>query len=71
MTFGEKLRIMMLKQNFTKELLCKKSGIARQTLQGWIDGTRNPTESSILRLANAFECTMYDIMQDVNEIEMD
>ena len=67
MTFAEKLSTMMKQKNFTKSKLHEKSGVSRQSIGRYLKENKVPRESNILALAEALECSMYELLEGVEK----
>lgn len=62
-TIGARIRAERLHQNLTQERLHLASGVSRDTLQGIEAGNRNPTLSTLLRIARVLGVPLSDLVR--------
>lgn len=60
----EQLRFLMETKGWTQAKLSRESGICEAAISKYITGTRNPTAPSLLKIANALEVSVDQLMMD-------
>ena len=62
--FAMNLMIYRKKRNMTQVELAKKVGVSRVTLAVWESGTRHPDIVMFIRLSNALDIRVEDLIQE-------
>ena len=70
MKFGDKLIELRKKNGYSQEELAEKLGVSRQSVSKWENNTTYPETDKIIQIANLFECSMDDLINDkITDIE--
>ena len=70
MKFGDKLLELRKKSGYSQEELAEKLGVSRQSVSKWESNTTYPETDKIVQIANLFDCSMDDLINDkVTDIE--
>lgn len=67
--FITNLRSMMEKKRISQVELAKKSKLARQTINNYINGRQYPSAIAIVNLAYALECDLSDLIWTFDLVE--
>ena len=60
-TTGEKIRIMRQKRKLSQRQLGEKVGMSQQQIGQYETGTRIPKTETLVKLAAALDCTIFDL----------
>lgn len=70
MKFGDKLVELRKKNGYSQEELAEKLGVSRQSVSKWESNNTYPETDKIIQIANLFECSMDDLINDkITDIE--
>jgi len=70
MKFGDKLIELRKKKGYSQEELAEKLGVSRQSVSKWESNNTYPETDKIIQIANLFECSMDDLINDkVTDVE--
>lgn len=70
MKFGDKLIELRKKNGLSQEELAEKLGVSRQSVSKWESNNTYPETDKIIQIANLFECSMDDLINDkVTDVE--
>ena len=70
MKFGDKLYELRKKNGYSQEELAEKLGVSRQSVSKWESNTTYPETDKIIQIANLFDCSMDDLINDkVDDVE--
>ena len=70
MKFGDKLIELRKKKGYSQEELAEKLGVSRQSVSKWESNNTYPETDKIIQIANLFDCSMDDLINDkVTDIE--
>ena len=70
MKFGDKLIELRKKKGWSQEELAEKLGVSRQSVSKWESNNTYPETDKIIQIANLFECSMDDLINDkVTDVE--
>ena len=70
MKFGDKLIELRKKKGYSQEELAEKLGVSRQSVSKWESNNTYPETDKIVQIANIFECSMDDLINDqITDIE--
>lgn len=70
MKFGDKLIELRKKKGYSQEELAEKLGVSRQSVSKWESNNTYPETDKIIQIANIFECSMDDLINDkVTDVE--
>ncbi len=64
MKFGDKLLELRKKKGYSQEELAEKLGVSRQSVSKWESNNTYPETEKIIQIANLFECSMDDLIND-------
>ncbi len=64
MKFGDKLIELRKKNGYSQEELAEKLGVSRQSVSKWESNNTYPETDKIIQIANLFECSMDDLIND-------
>ena len=64
MKFGDKLVELRKKNGYSQEELAEKLGVSRQSVSKWESNNTYPETDKIIQIANLFECSMDDLIND-------
>lgn len=70
MTIGEKIKRIRTEKGITQKELAKKLGTSPQNLAQYETGKRNPKSATIMRIAQALECSPADLDTELSKIEI-
>lgn len=60
----ERLRLILKKKGWSQSKLSRESGITEASISKYLNGTRNPAKSTLIRLANALEVDVLELICD-------
>jgi transcriptional regulator with XRE-family HTH domain len=60
-TFGFRLRKLMRDRGMTIEVVAWRAGVHPNSVNKWIDGSRQPNFDVVCRLADALGCSLEDL----------
>ena len=70
MKFGDKLIILRKKSGMSQEELAEHLGVSRQSVSKWESNNTYPETDKIVQIANLFECSMDDLINDkITDVE--
>ena len=70
MKFGDKLIELRKKKGYSQEELAEKLGVSRQSVSKWESNNTYPETDKIIQIANLFECSMDDLINDkITDVE--
>ena len=70
MKFGDKLIQLRKKNGYSQEELAEKLGVSRQSVSKWESNTTYPETDKIIQIANLFDCSMDDLINDkITDVE--
>ena len=70
MKFGNKLYELRKKNGYSQEELADKLGVSRQSVSKWESNSTYPETDKIIQIANLFDCSMDDLINDkITDIE--
>lgn len=70
MKFGDKLIELRKKKGYSQEELAEKLGVSRQSVSKWESNNTYPETDKIIQIANIFECSMDDLINDeITDVE--
>ena len=64
MKFGDKLYELRKKNGYSQEELADKLGVSRQSVSKWESNSTYPETDKIIQIANLFDCSMDDLIND-------
>ncbi|MDD4569497.1 MAG: helix-turn-helix transcriptional regulator [Tepidanaerobacteraceae bacterium] len=67
MNFGERLKYLRNKQSLTQEELADKTGVHRATIAGYETKGKEPSYSTLKKLAQALNCSIDYLLDNINE----
>ncbi len=62
-----KLKKMIEHRGLKKTFVAEKLGVSKQALNAWINGNSIPTLETAFKIAEFFDCTVYDIWETKKE----
>ena len=68
MTFAEKLRLLLARQNLSQREFAKKTGVNQSYVTRWLQGHYGPSQDSVNMICKVFHLTPKDLLDD--EIEL-
>lgn len=70
MKFGDKLIILRKKNGMSQEELAERLNVSRQSVSKWESNNTYPETDKIVQIANLFECSMDDLINDkITDVE--
>lgn len=67
MTFSEKLRTIRMDRGISQKKLADMIGVSQTAVYSWEKGTRIPKMQQLVTLANIFNITLNDLLDDVDK----
>ena len=67
-TIGERIRIYRKSRGLSQEKLGEMIGAKQNTISSYENGTREPNRDTIEALADAFNCSLHDLIPDNKSI---
>ncbi len=62
--FGKKLKELRLENGLSQQKLANELGFCNQTISFWETGSREPDFDTLLKIANYFEISVGELLQD-------
>ena len=62
--FGERLKKIMFEKNISQKDLADKLGVAQQMISFWVTGKRNPTLTSLQKIASCLDVSVSDLIEN-------
>ncbi len=62
--FGKKLKELRLENGLSQQKLANELGFCNQTISFWETGSREPDLDTLLKIANYFEISVGELLQD-------
>ena len=62
--FGKKLKELRLENGLSHQKLANELGFCNQTISFWETGSREPDLDTLLKIANYFEISVGELLQD-------
>ena len=62
--FGKKLKELRLENGLSQHKLANELGFCNQTISFWETGSREPDLDTLLKIANYFEISVGELLQD-------
>lgn len=69
MNFGEKLKSLRIKNEYSQENLAKMINVSRQAVTKWENGNGMPDIENLKLIADIFDVTIDSLVRDEEEIE--
>lgn len=69
MNFGEKLKSLRIKNEYSQETLAEMINVSRQAVTKWENGNGMPDIENLKLIANIFDVTIDSLVRDEEEIE--
>ncbi|WP_341480215.1 helix-turn-helix transcriptional regulator [Anaerotruncus rubiinfantis] len=69
MTFGEKLKQLRIKQEYSQEALAELLHVSRQAVTKWENGNGMPDIENVKSIADLFDVTLDSLLRDEEELE--
>jgi len=67
--FGRRLRELRLERNLTQDALAQIVATSKPFISDMERGVKVPSLTMILRLARAFDCRVYELVQSFDEVQ--
>ena len=62
--FGKKLKELRIENGLSQQKLANELGFCNQTISFWETGSREPDLDTLLKIANYFEISVGELLQD-------
>lgn len=69
MTFGEKLRTLRIREEYSQEALAERLHVSRQAVTKWENNAGMPDIENIKAVADLFDVTLDSLLRDEEEVE--
>lgn len=69
MNFGEKLKSLRIKNEYSQETLAEMINVSRQAVTKWENGNGMPDIENLKLIADIFDVTIDSLVRDEEEIE--
>lgn len=70
MTFSENLKRIRIKKGFSQKEIADRLGVSQPSYAQYENGKRNPKSATIMRIAQALECSPADLDTELSKIEI-
>ncbi|MGI6180496.1 MAG: helix-turn-helix transcriptional regulator [Agathobaculum sp.] len=69
MTFGEKLKVLRIREEYSQEALAELLHVSRQAVTKWENNAGMPDIENVKAVADLFDVTLDSLLRDEEEVE--